>query len=317
MTAPSAMIILMPVYEDVEAAAQLFVELRATIMPAPYIVAVDDGSTRRPLTPDVLTSAGLDGVVLKLRRNVGHQRAIAIGLNYVGEHLAERSPVVVMDSDGEDVPTTIAALVAPLAAGDTDVVVAKRGRRHETMKFRGFYALYMLVFNVLTGRRINFGNFMAFTPAAIRRLTVMQELWIHVAGAVLTSKLRIETVPIDRGPRYAGQSKMNFSALVLHGFRALMVFAEDVLVRVGIACASIAALSVAGVALTVFLKLIGFATPGWFSIALGILLLVLLQTGALTLMTLMLSGVVRSGAVGLTDYRVFIDKVERTGGDGQ
>jgi hypothetical protein len=110
---------------------------------------------------------------------------------------------------------------------------------------------------------------------------------------------------------------MSFSGLVLHGFRALMVFAEDVLVRVGIACASIAALSLLGVALTVFLKLIGFATPGWFSLSLGILLLVLLQTGALTLMTLMLSGVVRSGGVGLADYGVFIDKVQRVGGDDQ
>ena len=311
------MIIVMPVYEDVEAAAQLLRELAATVVPAPYVVAVDDGSTRRPMTADVIATAGLDGLVLKLRRNVGHQRAIAIGLSYVGEHLADRSPVVVMDSDGEDVPLTIAALVAPLVAGDIDAVVARRGRRHETVKFRVFYAIYMLVFRILTGRRINFGNFMAFTPAAIRRLTVMQELWIHVAGCVLTSKLRINTVPIDRGPRYAGQSKMNFSGLVLHGFRALMVFAEDVLVRVGIACASIAALSLMGVVLTVILKLIGFATPGWFSLSLGILLLVLLQTGALTLMTLMLSGVVRSAGVGLADYGVFIDKVQRAGGDDQ
>ena len=30
---------------------------------------------------------------------------------------------------------------------------------------------------------------------------------------------------------------MNFVGLALHGFKGLMVFAEDVLVRVGIACA--------------------------------------------------------------------------------
>ena len=66
---------------------------------------------------------------------------------------------------------------------------------------------------------------------------------------------------------------MNFVGLALHGFKALMVFAEDVLVRVGIACALIAGLSVVGVLAAVLLKVMGFSTPGWFSVALGILVL--------------------------------------------
>ena len=43
------------------------------------------------------------------------------------------------------------------------------------------------------------------------------------AAAVLASKLRVETCSLDRGPRYAGQSKMNFVGLALHGFKGLMV----------------------------------------------------------------------------------------------
>jgi hypothetical protein len=138
----------------------------------------------------------------------------------------------------------------------------------------------------------------------------MQELWMHVAACVLTSKLRVQTQPIDRGPRFAGKSKMNFVGLALHGFRALMVFAEDVLVRVGIICAFVALFTVAASAAAIALKLAGFATPGWFSVALGILLLVFLQTGALTLMTLMLTGVVRAGAPNQIDYRAYIDVVK-------
>jgi hypothetical protein len=52
---------------------------------------------------------------------------------------------------------------------------------------------------------------------------------------------------------------MNFVGLVLHAFRALMVFAEDVLVRVGLLCSFIATLSVLFAMLAVILKLIGFA----------------------------------------------------------
>jgi polyisoprenyl-phosphate glycosyltransferase len=48
---------------------------------------------------------GLSGVVIKLKRNVGHQRAIAIGLNYVADHHPDIACTVVMDSDGEDTPS--------------------------------------------------------------------------------------------------------------------------------------------------------------------------------------------------------------------
>ena len=143
----------------------------------------------------------------------------------------------------------------------------------------------------------------------------MQELWIHIAGCALVSKLRMVACPLDRGPRYAGHSKMNFVGLALHGFKGLMVFAEDVLVRVGIACALVAVLSVIASVAAIVLKLIGFATPGWFSVALGILLLVFLQTGTLTLMTLMLTGVVRGGMIANLAYTEFVDSYAHTHSD--
>jgi hypothetical protein len=92
-----------------------------------------------------------------------------------------------------------------------------------------------------------------------------------------------------------------------------MVFAEDVLVRVGLACAGIAALSFLGASLAICLKLVGLSTPGWFSIALGILVLIFLQTGALALMTLMLTGVVRSGSIAAPQaYNDFVDQILTT-----
>ena len=80
--------------------------------------------------------------------------------------------------------------------------------------------------------------------------------------------------------------------------------------RVGIVCAMVAVATVLASALAIALKLANFATPGWFSVALGILLLVFLQTGALTLMTLMLTGVVRAGAPNQIDYQAYLDSVE-------
>lgn len=303
-------IVVTPVYEDAEASGLLFRELSAYYGSDVFVVAVDDGSVKQPLDVESMSKAKIDGVILKLRRNVGHQRAIAIGLGYVSEHMQINHRVVVMDSDGEDLPNTIPNLLSKLESPEIDVVVAKRKSRVETFRFKAFYAVYKRFFNLMTGRQISFGNFMALKSNAIKRLVAMQELSIHVAAAVIASKLRTSVLALDRGPRYAGQSKMNFVGLALHGFKALMVFAEDVLVRVGIACTAIAIFAVGGATAAIILKLIGISTPGWFSIALGILVLMFLQTGALALMTLMLTGVVRGGTVTTAiAYHDFVEQV--------
>jgi glycosyltransferase involved in cell wall biosynthesis len=304
---PHALVIVTPVYEDVEASSHLFGELQKELGTKVFVVVVDDGSVREPVNVASLKVVGLDGVVIKLKRNVGHQRAIAIGLNYVADLMPNANEVVIMDSDGEDLPKSIPAMLASLTQSDVDMVVARRKSRVETLQFRAFYVVYKWLFKLLSGRTISFGNFMVLKPTAVKRMVAMQELWIHLAGCALCSKLRIATCPLDRGPRYAGLSKMNFVGLALHGFKALMVFAEDVLIRVGIACTIVAALSVVASAFAIGLKLFNYATPGWFSVALGILLLVFLQTAALTLMTLMLTGVVRGGLVANVAYSDFVE----------
>ena len=104
---------------------------------------------------------------------------------------------------------------------------------------------------------------------------------------------------------------MNFVGLVLHGFKGLMIFAEDVLVRTGIMSGGIAALALVGCAVAAGFKLAGFASPGWLSMVLGLSGVMLIQTGALVLMMLMLTGIIRSGTVTTAiDYDAFVDHVD-------
>ena len=303
------LIIVMPIYEDVEASSKLFQELAIALDKKVYIIAVDDGSVKHPVDINAIQFAGLSGVVIKLKRNVGHQKAISIGVGYAAEHMHPEQKVVVMDSDGEDTPISIKELIKTLDNDSIDVVVAERKSRVESIKFKAFYVVYKLIFQLLSGKKISFGNFMGLKYAAVKRIASMQELGTHVAGTVLSSKLRIDFLSLDRGARYAGKSKMNFVGLVLHGFKGLMIFAEDVLVRVGIASAIVAGLALLGSVIAIMLKFSGFATPGWFSVALGILLLVFLQTGTMTLMMLMLTGVVKGSSATVVDYKIFIDEV--------
>jgi hypothetical protein len=305
------LLVIMPVYEDRPSASALIQDLARHCPVAPYIVAVEDGSLRDPLTPSSLSDAGLDGEILYLVRNMGHQRAIATGLSYVAQNY-EPDAVVVMDSDGEDRPESIAALIEELQRSDNDAVVARRRKRSEKLGFRVFYVVYRMIFQGLTGRTIRFGNFTALSGRAVRRLAAMQELWVHFAASLMVSRLRIGAVATDRGVRYAGKSQMNFVSLSLHGLRSIMVFAEDVLVRVGMSCAVLAAAAVGLLTLTLFLKVIGYATPGWFSTASGILIIILMQSGILMFSTLMVSGIVRS-APPLTSSQIdlLIDRIEK------
>ena len=93
----------------------------------------------------------------------------------------------------------------------------------------------------------------------------------------------------------------------------MMVMAEDVLVRVGVSCTFFAALASVLLATSVVLKLIGYATPGWFSIAIGILVLMLMQAAVLTFVTLMITGILRSAPpITRTQLEMLIDRIEKT-----
>src|SRR5512147_2013816 len=239
----SLVAIVTPVYEDRESFAELCRRL-ADVEPAAagarfHIIAVDDGSLAAPPKLSALGDAKISGEILRLARNVGHQGAIAIGLARAAA-LPGVSACVVMDSDGEDTPQSLPSLLRAVDASGVDVAVAERARRSEPVTFRVFYAIYKRLFKILTGQVLRFGNFMALSPLALERLSGMYETSTHVAAAVVKAKLRRADVPTDRGTRYAGQSRMNFPSLVLHGMRAVMVFSDLVLTRMALASVAMA-----------------------------------------------------------------------------
>ena len=283
------LVIVTPVYEDTESFYQLAQTIEGIYHDQVTVVAVEDGSLHHVIDMKQCPST-MSLHVLRLKRNVGHQKAIAIGLSYLEDKISDNTNVVVMDSDGEDRPESIDELTKALNHNNVDIAVSVRKSRVESLKFKLFYQVYRLIFKLLTGHNIRFGNFMALKLGSMKRLLTYAELPTHVAGTVILSKCRINLVPIDRGPRYAGQSKMNFSGLVLHGLRALMIFADFVLVRLGLASLIFIGVIATVIMVTIFLKSIGMATPGWFSIALGMLTLLLIQIAAFVLMFLMQSG---------------------------
>ncbi len=304
--------ILVPVYNDWPSLQRLAEGLAALSGAKPRLVVVDDGSSEAGPDLAALAGTGLAGEVLRLRRNVGHQGAIAAGLSHIGAEACE-DPVVVMDGDGEDRPETVPALLAALQ--DAPIAVAERARRHAPLGFRLFYRLYGATFRGLTGRHLGFGNFCAMTAAALRRLTRMPELNLHLAATILRSGLAIRRLPIDRGARYDGRSKMNFVALTSHGLRSIAVFGETVLTRIVIAAFLMAAAGALVLAVVLIVKLLGYASPGWTTTVAGVVLIIVAQVAMAGLLGLfvILRGQ-RDTADGQAAAQALIDRVERFGG---
>lgn len=278
--------IVTPVFEDGKSFTQLCHDLAQTGGEL-EIIAVDDGSLLDPPAVVALEQSGLVGKIVRLKRNVGHQGAIAVGLACAA---AEKryAGVVVMDCDGEDQPEHVIRLIQALGP-DCDAVVAHRGQRSESVGFRVFYVLYRTLFRLLTGRSIRSGNFCALGHRALLRLTAMQETRLHLAAALVKSKLGLRAIRLDRGKRYAGCPQMNFIALAVHGIRALAVFDDAVLMRVGAACVGTAGVGGLVFSAAAILKISGLATPGWLTTVTGFLLLVLLQTGMFSVIALVIN----------------------------
>lgn len=284
-----------PVYEDQESFAELCRRLATAERESGlkfHVIAVDDGSLAAPPLLSALTEARISGEILRLARNVGHQVAIAIGLAYAYQ-LPQLTACVVMDSDGEDTPESIPRLVEAATRPGVDVAVAERAKRSEPLTFQLFYAVYKRLFKLATGQVLRFGNFMALSPKALERVSGMYETATHVAGAVVKARLRRADVPTDRGTRYAGESRMNFPSLVLHGMRAVMVFADLVLTRMALALVALAGIVVLVVAGAFTAKMLGAATPGWVTVVTGFALSLFLQTGLFTMITLIVSSLGR------------------------
>jgi polyisoprenyl-phosphate glycosyltransferase len=254
--------------------------------------------------------------VVRLRSNVGHQRAIAIGLSFLHGWVRPDAAVVVMDADGEDDPADVPRLLEALARQPGHIVVANRARRSESLGFRIGYGLYRAAYRALTGHAIRSGNFCAMRGASVRRLAYIPSLWNHLAATIYKSRLPVAGIEVARGRRYAGQSRMNLIDLMVHGLSAISVHMEAAGVRVLVLALGFSATALAAGLFVVHRRLFtDLAIPGWASVlsTLFILLAAVGLSAALTLVFLVLSARDRRPVIPAVDGHYWVEGVERLG----
>ncbi len=277
-------VVLIPVFNDWQAVNLLLKavdeRLAATGVRA-SVLLVDDGSEADPGDWSRSSYSALDTVrALHLRRNLGHQRAISLGLAFVEARL-NCDAVVVMDGDGEDTPSDAVRLLERYESeGRTKVVFASRRRRSEGPLFRVFYVVYRNFFRLATGTTIRVGNFSVVPRVALERIVAVSEIWNHYAAGVQKARVPRTEVPTDRGHRLAGKSQMRFVSLIMHGLSAISVYADVVSIRLLLgsllACLLLATTLVAALVLGARPSTMA-AIPSWTVSLLGSLLLFTLE----------------------------------------
>jgi hypothetical protein len=311
------LVLLVPVYNDWPSVALLIRDTDHALARGgrrARILIVDDGSDQQPegaLTSlQTTTISGLD--ILHLRSNLGHQRAIAVGLAYTEASLPCNA-VVVLDGDGEDRPEDIDRLLKTLeAVQGRAVVFAERTRRSEGLLFASLYWLYRTVHWLLTGERVRVGNFAAIPSAILARLVVVSALWNHFAAAVFHARIPYTTVPTSRGTRYSGRSQMNFVALVTHGLSAMSVFGDRIGVRLLVTTCILMLVVIVPASVALGWQLTrDVPLPAWAPYGAALLVVLVFQTASIILafVFIILAGRASPGFVPLRDYGHYVLRV--------
>lgn len=233
-----------------------------TVQERCLVVVVDDGSsdtTAERALAYAPASEVLSVEVLTLPYTMGHQEAIYQGLLFASTTTAER--FVVMDGDGEDDP---AALPAMLSDREASIVFVGRGARSESAGFKLGYALYRVLFRLVSGRSINFGNYALIDRRVLG--AVLDNGFVHFAAFLSKQRVPTTTIISDRRKRLGGISKMGFDDLSLHAFRSLIEYSDRLLALFLKAFLYLSVIFLLSVLTIVGIKLFTpLAIPGWAS----------------------------------------------------
>lgn len=198
------------------------------------IIVVDNGSRDR--TAEAARAAGAR-VVFEPRR--GYGQACLAGIAAA----PDADILVFLDADHSDFPAQLPDVLAPVLAGEADLVIGSRvlGRRapgaqpwHAVLGTR----LCVALMNLFIGTRAtDLGPFRAIAASALRRLEMRDRTFgwtVEMQVKAARQGLRVREVPVDYRPRL-GRSKVSgtLSGSVLAGAKILGTIARHALSRAG------------------------------------------------------------------------------------
>ena len=225
-------IILTPVYNDWENLNKLLKKINeeAEINSFEFeVFVINDASTVNADINFIKTKNIISLNILNLSKNIGSQRAIALGLEYLFESKKnKKGDIIIIDSDGQDDPDILKNLINASENSDSDIIVVERTNRNEPLWFQFFYFLHKIVLLIFTGKHIKFGNFSLIKSKKLKDLSNKADLWAAYPAAVVNNLKKIDRIKSERKKRYSGETKMNLKKLFYHSSRVFSVFKNKI-----------------------------------------------------------------------------------------
>ncbi len=259
MTAP-VLSVVVPALNEEENLPDLIRAVVAALEPAGEsfeLLIVDDGSQDR--TWEILRGAHAADPRIRgvsLSRNFGHQVAVSAGL----EH-ARGKAVAILDADLQDPPRVLLDMLALWRGGAQVVYGVRRKRREGALKRACYHAFYRLLsYAADVSIPLDAGDFCLMDRKIVDILNAMPERKRFVRGLRAWIGLKQVGLEYERDARHAGDPKYTLSGLVGLAADGLVSFSMRPLrlaMRLGFV---MSALSLAGAAGYLALRLFGIGT---------------------------------------------------------
>jgi dolichol-phosphate mannosyltransferase len=258
---------------DEEGTARAFCErVRCALDGLPWeLVVVDDGSADG--TPAILAELARDDErikVVSLSRNFGHQTAITAGLDHTAGDV-----VVMIDSDLQDPPEIIPAMLEHWRAG-SDVVYATRTDRGGESRFklataRWFYHIMGRLSDVPLAA--NSGDFRLLDRRALDALLSMRERNRYLRGMTSWVGFTQTALPYSRDARHAGKTKYPLRKMVRFALDGIVSFSHTPLQLATLLGFLFAAGAFLMIPVAIVFRIFGAFVPGVTTTVVAVLLL--------------------------------------------
>jgi polyisoprenyl-phosphate glycosyltransferase len=261
-----------PVFNEEDSVRAFCERTTSALSGMPFeIVLVDDGSSDTTATIlDELAAADHRIRVVTLSRNFGHQTALTAGL----EHAAGDA-VVMIDVDLQDPPEVIPDLVEWWRKGSDVVVAVREARAGETrlklMTASWFYRLLGRVAQV--DMEQNAGDFRLLSRRALDALLAMPERNRYIRGMTAWVGFTHTSVPYQRAPRHAGETKFSFFRMLRFSFDAVASFSYVPLQMATVLGFVFAGIAFIGIPVAIGFRIAGEFVPGITTTVIAVLLL--------------------------------------------
>ncbi|GCE10982.1 glycosyltransferase family 2 protein [Tengunoibacter tsumagoiensis] len=266
--------IVAPVFNEEETLPHFYSRMIAVMeqLGEPFeLVLVNDGSRDGSLkVMQELHTRDPRVCVIDFSRNFGHQIAISAGLDY-----ARGKAVVVIDSDLQDPPEVIPALIACWKQG-AEVVYAQRATRAGETRFKlvtaaAFYNLIDRITSINIPQ--NVGDFRLMDRNVVDTLVKMREHHRFMRGLSVWVGFRQEAVQYDRQERFAGTTKYPLKKMIRFSMDAITSFSHLPLQLATTFGFVLAGISLVGIIIAIILRIFTDAIVGQASTLILVLFL--------------------------------------------